>query len=59
MKPDTINNALKILRSQKDKPGTSGHQMYKMFETAHPTVLSVIEHQAAQTMLAALMLPIQ
>lgn len=52
-KDNTIDNALEILRKQKEVPGTPGYQMYKMFETAHPTVLGVIEHQAAQTMVAA------
>ncbi len=42
-----MNSALKELRLQKDKVGTPGHFLYKMLETAHPSVISYMEKQAA------------
>jgi hypothetical protein len=42
-----METALKELRSQKDKVGTPGHALYKMLGTAHPSVVSYIEKQAA------------
>ena len=48
-----MNDAIKELRSQKDKTGTPGHYLYKMLETAHPNVVSYIEHQAASAMIMA------
>ncbi len=42
-----METALKELRSQKDKVGTPGYALYKMLETAHPSVVSYMEKQAA------------
>ena len=42
-----METALKELRAQKDKVGTPGHALYKMLETAHPSVVSYMEKQAA------------
>ena len=45
-----IKEALKILREEKDKPGTPGHMMYGLLETAHPVAREAIEYQYAQTL---------
>jgi len=47
-----ISEALEQLRREKDDPSKPAFLIYKMIETAHPTVREVIEHQAAQTLAA-------
>ena len=54
-----INEYVKKLRSEKDKPGTPANLIYAMLEKAHPTVREVIEYQAAQMMAAGEKLSIE
>jgi len=51
-KIENIEQALAFIRAEKNTPGTLSHRMYKLFETAHPNVLAIIELHAAQSILA-------
>lgn len=45
-----INEAIEKLRSEKNDPTKPAFLIYSMMHSAHPTVIEVVEHQAAQMM---------
>lgn len=47
-----IKNAIQELRSQKDDPNSPGFFLYKLLETAHPTMIEFMEYQAAAALIA-------
>ena len=47
-----INEALRMLRKQKNDPNSPAHFMYTLLSEAHPTVVAMIERQCAHAIIA-------
>lgn len=47
-----INEALGLLRKQKDDPNSPGYFLYRVLADAHPTVRAMVERQCAHALLA-------